>query len=392
MVYPVDDQHSKPNPEVVVMIGAFPPPMHGMAAVNAAVCERLVGAGSEILVIDVAAPSLNRSLIQRLGRLPKVLQGLVGLALLRGVRGRPLYMSVSGGWGQVYELGFLIVARLKRMRIVLHHHSFAYLDRRSHLTALLTRLAGKDALHVALSPEMGQRLNMHYPVIGEVMALTNATLLLDDGGCEPKAPVRNALCMVGFLSNISAEKGVFEFLDVCATAQNAGLPLQAKLAGPFQDAETERRIRCRLNALPNVEYVGSQYGEAKTQFYQSIDTLLFPTRYRNEAEPLVLLEAMREGIPVIAYDRGAISEYVDDRCGHVVPVGGDFVAEALQCLRIWLEEAETYQEASKSAQQRFQAIQSDGLVSWERLKGILLTGKDDDSLDAQFKNKTDGVV
>lgn len=388
----MDKQHTKSKLINVIMVGTFPPPTHGMAAVNAAVHEHLVAAGAEVMVINVAAPSLDRGLMQRLGRFPKVLQGLIGLAFLRGVRGKPLYMSVSGGWGQVYEMAFLVVARLKCMRIVLHHHSFAYLDRRSYLTALLVRLAGRDALHVVLSPGMGQRLIAHYPAIGEVMALTNAALLLDDRGSESKTPVRNALCTVGFLSNLSDEKGVFEYLDVCAAAQNAGLPLQAKLVGPFHDAETERRIRCRLNELPNVTYVGSQYGEAKTRFYQGIDVLLFPTRYRNEAEPLVLLEAMREGIPVIAYGRGAIPEYVDEDCGHVVPVEGDFVAEALQCLRTWLEEAGTYQGASESAQRRFRARQSDGLVSWGRLKRILLTGKDDDSLDAKFRDETDVVL
>ena len=79
------------------MVGAFPPPTHGMAAVNAAVRERLLGAGVELLVIDVAAPSLDRSPMKRLGRLPKVLHGLVGLALLRGECLRWLGSGVRAG-------------------------------------------------------------------------------------------------------------------------------------------------------------------------------------------------------------------------------------------------------------------------------------------------------
>ncbi len=147
----MDRQRTKLKCVNVVMIGAFPPPTHGMAAVNAVVCKRLVNAGAEVLVLDVAAPSLDRGILQRLGRLPKVLWGLVRLIVLRGVKGRPLYMSVSGGFGQVYELCFLVVARIKRMRIVLHHHSYAYLDRHSQLTGILALLAGGDALHVVLS-------------------------------------------------------------------------------------------------------------------------------------------------------------------------------------------------------------------------------------------------
>ena len=376
----MDNPHKKPKLINIVMVGAFPPPTHGMAAVNAAVRDRLIETGAKVLVLDVAASSLDRGMSQRLGRLPRVLQGLVRLFSLRGVEGKPLYMSVSGGLGQVYELFFLVVARVKRMRVVLHHHSFAYLDRPSHLTNALILFAGANALHVVLSQGMGRRLTARYPGVGEVIVLTNAALLLEGSADETGTSVRNVLCTVGFLSNLSAEKGVFEFLDVISAAGKAGLPLQAKLAGPFQDAETERRVRAHLQELTNVEYVGPRHGEAKTRFYQGIDVLLFPTRYRNEAEPLVVLEAMREGLPVIAYGRGAIAEYVDECCGHVVPVEGNFVDESQRVLRKWCEEPELLQEASKMARQRFLDVLSDGLVSWKCLEKILRTGNDDVSV------------
>ncbi len=363
------------QPPNIFMVGAFPPPMHGMAAVNAVVLRRLVSAGAEVLVLDVAAASLDRGILQRLGRLPRVLRGLVRLVMLKGTQGKPLYMSVSGGFGQVYELCFLVIARMKRMRIVLHHHTYAYLDRPSRLTGMLARLAGGDTVHVVLSKRMGEKLKALYPAVCEVLALSNAALLLDGILDESDIPARNILRAVGFLSNLSEEKGVFEFLDVCAAIQEAGFLLRAKLAGPFQDADTERRVRARLQELNDVEYVGPQYGEAKTRFYRGIDVLLFPTRYRNEAEPLVVLEAMREGVPVIAYGRGAIPEFVDETCGHIVPMGGDFVGEAWLTLQKWRDRSEMLQEASHTARKRFHAMQARGAEGWTQLKSILLVGR-----------------
>lgn len=379
----MDNPHKKPKLINIVMVGAFPPPTHGMAAVNAAVRDSLIETGAEVLVLDVAASSLDRGLSQRLGRLPRVLQGLIRLLSLRGVEGKHLYMSVSGGLGQVYELFFLVVARVKRMRVVLHHHSFAYLDQPSRLTNALILFAGASALHVVLSQGMGRRLMARYSGVGEVMVLTNAVLLLDEDADEPDTLGQKSLRTIGFLSNLSAEKGVFEFLDVCTAAGKAGLPLQAKLAGPFQDAETERRVRAHLQELTNVEYVGPQYGEAKTRFYQGIDVLLFPTRYRNEAEPLVVLEAMREGLPVIAYGRGAIAEYVNEICGHVVPVEGDFVDESLRVLQKWREDPALLQDASKAARQVFQDVLANGLASWKSLEKILRPGNDNVSAGHQ---------
>ena len=64
----------------LVMVGPFPPPMHGMSTTNAAVLEALIALGGKIAVIDSAPSSLDRSLVARLGRLPNVLRGLVRLA------------------------------------------------------------------------------------------------------------------------------------------------------------------------------------------------------------------------------------------------------------------------------------------------------------------------
>ncbi len=354
------------------MVGAFPPPTHGMAAVNAAVRDRLLASGAELQVIDVAAPGLNRGVLHRLGRLPRILSGLWRVLVARTREDAVLYMSVSGGFGQIYELVFLALARVKGMRLVMHHHSFAYLDRPNRLTAGLMRLAGEESTQVVLSRGMGERLVDCYGVSCEILAMSNAALLLDGEAERQPMTTRDGLCVVGFLSNISAEKGVFEFLDVVQAAAEQGLVLKARLAGPFQDMDTECRVRERLQTLPQVEYLGPVYGEDKQNFYRSIDVLLFPTRYRNEAEPLVVLEAMQNGLPVIAFGRGSIPEIIDNTCGHLVAVDENFTMEALQCLRRWLEVPASLGEIGQSAKQRFQSVRSCGLAALRVLEEILL--------------------
>jgi len=253
------------------MVGAFPPPVHGMAAVNAAVRDALQQAGVTPMVIDVAAPSLDRSLAARLGRLPRVLRGLGRLAGKRGLGHATLYMSVSGGLGQVYELAFLLLARLRGMRVFLHHHCFAYLDRPSLLTRALLRAAGDDAVHIVLSAGMAERLQLGYGAI-RVVPVSNAVYFV---AADTPTVAQRRLATIGFLGNITAEKGIFEFLDLMTAAGNSGLPLHARMAGPFQDIATEQAVRERLGSLPQVEYVGPQYGAAKDAFYASIDALIF---------------------------------------------------------------------------------------------------------------------
>ena len=348
----------------IVMIGPFPPPVHGMAAVNAAVREQLRNTGdAEPLAINLAGPNLDRSLRTRLSRPPKVLHSLGRLAGMRQLRGRTLYMSISGGFGQLYEIAFLLLARARGMRVFLHHHSFAYLDTPSRLTRWLVRVAGNEAVHVTQSPKMAERLNRVYGA-ARVVPVSNAVFFVPPNAAVPIRPRPEIL---GFLSNIMAEKGVFEFLDLCAAARDKGLPLRARLAGPFQDSETERQVRARLAALPGVDYVGPKYGVEKDDFYAGIDALIFPTRYVNEAEPVTLHEAMSRAIPVIAYGRGCIPEIISPDCGLVIDPAAPFVPAALSQLETWLADPTAFEATSQAAARRFEKTYAENAERWAAL-------------------------
>jgi glycosyltransferase involved in cell wall biosynthesis len=143
--------------------------------------------------------------------------------------------------------------------------------------------------------------------------------------------------------------------------------LRARLAGPFQDIETERAVRSRLVALPHVEYVGPKYGAEKDAFYASIDALMFPTRYVNEADPLTIHEAMSRGIPVIAYGRGCIPEIVSSDSGLVIELAEPFVPAALAKLESWLTGPEAFQAASRAAAARFVRTYDDNDTRWRAL-------------------------
>lgn len=347
----------------IVMAGPLPPPVHGMAMVNAAVRAALQKAGVEPLVIDLSSPNLNRALAARLRRLPKVARGLAGLIRACGLRGATLYMSVSGGLGQAYEVLFALLARVRGMRVFLHHHSFAYLDAPSLLTRWLVRVAGSDAVHITQSPKMAERLNRVYGA-ARVVPVSNAVFFVPPNSA---APIRPRLETLGFLSNITPKKGVFAFLDLCAAARDKGLPLRARLAGPFQDGETERQVRAQLATLPGVDYVGPKYGAEKDDFYAGIDALIFPTRYVNEAEPVTLHEAMSHGIPVIAYGRGCIPEIVGPDCGRVIDPSAPFVPAALAQIDAWLADSAAFEAASKAAVARFSETYAQNEQCWRTL-------------------------
>jgi glycosyltransferase involved in cell wall biosynthesis len=336
-----------------------------MAAVNMAVWQRLRRVDAEkILIIDLAAASLDRSFWSRLGRLPRVVRGLGTILFSRRLCGSTLYMSVSGGFGQVYEVFFLLLARLRRMRVYLHHHSFAYLDQQSWLTWMLGAVAGSTCTHITLSSGMAARLQAQYSCVHRVLPLSNTVFFAD---CGLRSAPRSRLKTIGFISNISAEKGVFEFLDLVALCEEAGLHLKARLAGPFQDSETESKVRQQLEKLHTVEYVGPQYGDDKKLFFDSIDALIFPTRYINEAEPLIIHEAMQRALPVIAYGRGCIPEILDSPCGLAIDSAVPFASAALVQIKQWVDSPDLYRAASRLASERYVAAYLENMDRWQDL-------------------------
>jgi len=288
----------------ILMVGGFPPPVRGMPVINAAVRNEFEKAGITPAVIGVSALNLDRSFLVRLGRLPKVLRGLFRMALMRDLRGSIFYISVSGGLGQFYEMLFVLLARLKGMRLYLHHHSFAYLNKPTFYTKVLTKIAGASAVHITLSPVMAAKLQATYNLV-HVWPISNTVFLMNNE-IYPNQ-IRTRLIRPGFISNISTEKGVFEFLDLVSTVEKENIPIKGKLAGPFQDFHVEKLVRSRLAQLKHIEYVGPKYGSDKDIFFADIDVLIFPTRYKNEAEPIVIHEAMRSGVPVISRTGGVVS-------------------------------------------------------------------------------------
>lgn len=359
------DRHGGARTGSVVMVGAFPPPLHGMAAANAAMLGRLKREDSHVFVVDIANRSLSRNILVRASRVGRVTRGLFDFLRVPRDQGRTLYMSVSGGLGQWYECVFASLARLRRKRIFLHHHNYSYVDRQFFVTRLLVKLAGPEATHVVLSPGMGEKLERAYPGVKKTIQLSNGGLL--EVEVDGEHADRKKLEAVGFLANITAEKGIFDLFRLARAIEQAGLPVHILLAGPFQDERIEARVRRLLEESSNVEYVGAKYGAEKRAFLERIDVLVFPTRYANEAEPLVIHEALAYGSPVIAFARGAISEVLSAGCGLQVDPEADFTIEALAQIRTWLRHPSAFQRASSAARARANDLRATGAMQVDRL-------------------------
>ncbi len=113
---------------------------------------------------------------------------------------------------------------------------------------------------------------------------------------------------LAFLGRISPEKGIEHAIRI---AQQAGLPLKIAAKIDRMDRDYfEEKIRSLLR-LRDIEYIGEISDGEKSAFLGGAIALLAPIAWP-EPFGLVLIEAMACGTPVIAFNRGAVPEVIDD--------------------------------------------------------------------------------
>jgi glycosyltransferase involved in cell wall biosynthesis len=113
---------------------------------------------------------------------------------------------------------------------------------------------------------------------------------------------------LAFLGRISPEKRVDTAIRIAA---HCGLPIRIAAKVDAADREYFERDIKPLLALPHVEYIGEIADDQKAAFLSGAHALLFPIDWP-EPFGLVMIEAMACGTPVIAFNRGAVPEVVED--------------------------------------------------------------------------------
>jgi glycosyltransferase involved in cell wall biosynthesis len=113
---------------------------------------------------------------------------------------------------------------------------------------------------------------------------------------------------LAFLGRISPEKALDRAIRIAGAS---GLPL--KIAAKIDKMDWdyfEEEIRPLLG-LPHVEYIGEIGDAEKSEFLSGAHALLAPIEWP-EPFGLVQIEAMACGTPVIAFNRGAVPEIIED--------------------------------------------------------------------------------
>ncbi|WP_010557332.1 glycosyltransferase family 4 protein [Pseudoalteromonas marina] len=299
----------------------LPKPVHGMSNVNLAVLNKTLKLGLKPTVINTVPSYAARFFMSKYWGVFKLTHTFLCyfymfFKLLFNFGG-VVYRPINGGTGQVYDLVYIAICRVFFQKIFIHHHSFNYLNDHSSLFSVLNKIAGSATTHIVLGPKMGEKLTEHYGINKEKIRVVSNLAFFETVNNVEKRDTTNTV-VLGHLANLCLEKGIALFLKVCSNLELLQIDFVAKIAGPFADDDAKKMVLEAVAVNPNIKYLGPLYEEDKLEFYKSLDCFIFPSMYKNEAEPLVLYEAALNGVFLAGTRKGCMKDVIESLSGFSV--------------------------------------------------------------------------
>ena len=219
---------------------------------------------------------------------------------------------------------FKIYNFFKAVDIYYHYHTKGVDDfvSESRLKKWLTNFFIKNVNIILLSPMLKEDFNK-VQSYKKILFLPNGvdSILSESEFTDmiQKKYVKSDHINILFLSNMIKAKGYFKLLELANETKNKHIHYH--FAGGWQKIEDEEEFYNYIstNKLEDkVTFHGFVNNDKKKELFKKSHIFIFPTRYKNEAFPLSILEALSSGLPVISSDEGSIPYIIDSESGIVL--------------------------------------------------------------------------
>lgn len=273
-------KHRKPS---FALIGALPDTQHGENACRERLAKLLAAKGCEVKLVYKWTAEALKCRSQEVIFFP----------------GQSLKASIL-------ELPLLWIWTLKGKRVFLWFHNRSARRFRDLLAGFLP----KNAHYLVLNQALAEGWREGFTV--EVLA--NG---VPDIEADQIRPTEQLKCKrLVWLSRVSEEKGFLSALETFRLLRRDDKDWKMDIYGPKAD--------CAIPEIEGLTYHGSISGEvAKAAAFALGGIFILPSQYRNETQPLVMIEAMRSGLPLVVSKVNGIDSMLvasnGARCGEAVP-------------------------------------------------------------------------
>ena len=169
---------------------------------------------------------------------------------------------------------------------------------RDRINGLVERLSLRRASRViAVSQAMAEHIAGEGFDPARITVVTNGVPPL---AALPDRPAPGGCWTLGMVALFRPRKGIEVLLEAMAILRRQGIPVHLRAVGTFESPEYEAEIAARVRRLQLNEHVAwTGFTRHVTAELRKMDLLVLPSLF-GEGLPMVVLEAMAAGVPVVA--------------------------------------------------------------------------------------------
>lgn len=236
-----------------------------------------------------------------LTRIKKVFFSILVL-FLKNKNNNSIYTTLDDNYGFYLQISFLKLASYIYNKIIIHHHSFTYISKKSNLFKLLS---SKKFIHISISKTQNEFLKKKYK-LKNIHLIKNNAFIYDKLIFNKKFKKK---LKVIYFSALTKEKGIYDFLNLTKAFYKKNIDFYIFGNNCTKQVLYDLKQYKKDNIIK--EYKLNIYNKSKEAIFKSSDILIFPSQYKSETTPLVIDECINFQVVPIAYDIGDIKRQLE---------------------------------------------------------------------------------
>jgi len=218
---------------------------------------------------------------------------------------------------------FILLSKLFKVKVILHIHSSKFddffIDASGIRKKLIEFFFKKTDSVVLLCNDWMDKITKKYSIKNAVVINNPVPFDLAKVKIGERKPTVDSITIL-FLGFLIKTKGIYDLIEIAQKLNGSPFTYKILVCGKGEE-ESSFVKKIKERDLDNIEYLGWVSGETKLDLFRTSDIFLLPS-YK-EGMPMVILEAMAFGLPIISTCIAGIPDMVKEGINGYLLESGD---------------------------------------------------------------------